>query len=200
MKTCKTACRHMIASKSFQPLPFGAACDSDETRQSGRWRHACQHSHPADCLYAEFCHCQVQLCILYHLLRRWICRGQLEVQIHVGQLAVHAGESGLAPVHGLGCPLSVRGGCGNLGLCVGPPCIHRIPEGCVTVKVPGSTAAFPSQLWQARIRRTALCDYLTRQFAGIVSAAGGAPLILSDTFRRFCITSLTAISFLRRMR
>lgn len=33
-------------------------------------------------------------------------------------------------------------------------------------------ASFPKDLWQSSIRRTALCDYLTRSFGEAVSAAG----------------------------
>ena len=55
---------------------------------------------------------------------------------------------------------------------------QSIPEEYDPVQVSGSTAAFPTELWQAKIRRTALCDYLTRRFAGIVSAAGEARTLL----------------------
>ena len=48
--------------------------------------------------------------------------------------------------------------CGSVSVCYG--------------QVSPQAALFPRDLWQSQIRRTALCDYLTRSFGKAVSAAG----------------------------
>ncbi|KAK9833829.1 hypothetical protein WJX74_007063 [Apatococcus lobatus] len=87
-------------------------------------------------------------------------------------------RAALQQIHGKGYKAyhDIKGRWQGLGFVL---CVDRVQgdpfaaPSCCRVQVPGHIAAFPSQLWQDKIRRTALCDYLTRTFAGIVSAAGG---------------------------
>lgn len=48
---------------------------------------------------------------------------------------------------------------------------YAAPSRCRVV-VPGAIAGYPSDLYSTRVRRMALCDYLTRTFARVVAAAG----------------------------
>ncbi len=41
-----------------------------------------------------------------------------------------------------------------------------------TVQVPAETAGFPAQLLSSKVRRTAVCDFITRSFGAAISASG----------------------------
>ena len=49
---------------------------------------------------------------------------------------------------------------------------YASPSRC-SVTLPSSTAGLPAALLSSRIRRTAVCDFLTRSFGAAVAAAGG---------------------------
>lgn len=49
---------------------------------------------------------------------------------------------------------------------------YASPSKC-RVLVPAAVAALPPALWSSRIRRVAVCDYLTRSFGAAVRASGG---------------------------
>ena len=56
------------------------------------------------------------------------------------------------------------------------------------LQVPAATAKLPPHLWASRIRRTALCDFLTRSFASAVSSAGAVrPLRYKTLYNHICM-------------
>ncbi len=43
---------------------------------------------------------------------------------------------------------------------------------CLATQVPAEVALLPTELWATPVRRTALCDFLTRAFGTAIASAG----------------------------